>query len=90
MKISQIMNKIEHRARENDKKVSIYEDQILNALAELKENSSRLEIYKTILKAVYKDGYVEKDEEDIVNFCRNLLKIKINEHQKVIAELKFI
>ena len=90
MDINEFMNKIDARAKKNDKKVSADEEEILIALSKLDENASRLEMYKTVLKTIYKDGYLEKDEGDIVVFVKDLLKIKLNEHQKVLGELRFI
>ncbi len=88
--VIEIMNLIEKEAKDNDRKISDQEDEILSELAKLPENANRLDIYKTILKTVYKDGYVEKDEEDIVLFAKKLLNIKLSEHQKILYELKFI
>ncbi len=88
--VKELMNLIEKEAKDNDRKISEQEDEILLELAKLPKKANRLKMYKTILKTIYKDGYVEKDEEDIVLFARKLLNIKLQEHQKILGELEFI
>ena len=88
--LNEFMDMIEKIAKENDRKISPEEENILNELAKMKGKPNRKNMYRVVLKTIYKDGYLDKDEAEIILAARKILNIKLHEHQEILNELGFI
>ena len=79
---------LETQARQNDGSVSEHEQRIIDYVRALGDKAARLDIYKEIIKAAYKDGKLEEDESDLIGLSRERLKIKDKEHRDIVIALR--